>query len=268
MQRQYQRPPVRRQKRKRRKKSSVYGQFNLPMILVCVLILAVFIAIVVISHDRGGEAVAVSGFGFDGDVTICVDPGHGYDDPGALSNYTGEHSEKDINLKAALMLAEKLRELGFDVIMTRDSDTPPEDMEPDERGMYTLDPNERTAWLKKQDCDLFISLHCNVAENSPAVTGTQIYYCSPAVEQSKEYAKTLTRVFGADMPLRSVEPIDTKRTDSFAVIRDVTIPSVLVEMGFISSPEDSILLLDDRWMDSFTDAIANGMSSFVSDNRR
>ena len=275
MQKQYQRPPVRRQpvkqpvrrpKKRKRKSTSIYGSLNLSVILACVAILAVFIIIAVVSHR--GESVATSVFGFDDDVTICVDAGHGYDDPGALSDYLGDQSEKDINLTAALMLAEKLKELGFEVIMTRDSDTPPEGMEPDSRGLYTMNPNERTAWLKKQDCDLFISLHCNVAQNSNTVTGTLIYYCSPALEQSEGYAKALTRILGQEMPLRSVEPIDTRLGDSFAVIRDVKMPSVLVEMGFISSPDDSVLLLDDGWMDSFTSALANGISSYVADNRK
>lgn len=259
---------VRPTRRRRRKKTVLGSLYGLPIVLICIAFLALFIGIAVLSRIGGGGSVPASGFAFDGKVTVCIDPGHGYDDPGALSDYTGGLYEKDINLAVALSLAGKLKQLGYDVIMTRMSDLPPSDMEPDERGLYTLDPNERTSWVNNSEADLFISLHCNTATASSNAAGTQIYYCSGALPESKDYAVLLCDTLREDIPTQRCDPMDTPVSDSFAVIRDIKVPCVLVEMGFISSPADSAKLCDPAWQDGFAAALANGISRYVSENSR
>ncbi len=266
MQGRYGRVPQRM--RRRRKKSYFGEQYALPVVLICIAFLALFIGIAVLSRTGGKGDTEVSGFAFDGKVTVCIDPGHGYDDPGALSDYTGGLYEKDINLAVSLSLAEKLSELGYEVVMTRDSDSPSPDMEPDERGLYTLDPNERTSWVNNSEADLFISLHCNTAKSSSNVTGTQIYYCSDTSPESKKFAELLCDTLRSDIPTQRCDPKDTDASSSFAVIRDITVPCLLVEMGFISSPSDAAKLCDAAWQDGFASALANGISRYIAANRR
>lgn len=252
----------------KRRRSKISGQRSLPMIIMCAVMLTLFIAIAWFTHIREEQSTPVFSSGSDSEITVCVDPGHGYDDPGALSDYTGELFEKDINLTLSLGLADKLRELGYTVIMTRESDTPPDDMESDSRGMYTLDPNERTALVNESGADVFISLHCNVAEGAPDITGTQIYYCSSAVPASKKYAQILCDALSEELPDRSSKAVDTHRSSSFAVIRDINIPCVLVETGFLSSPDDSELLTDPEWQENFTAVLADGISRYISENKQ
>ncbi len=266
MQGRYRRVPLRA--RRRRKRSYFGEQYALPVVVICIAFLALFICVAVLSRSCAKDDMEVSGFLFDGDVTVCIDPGHGYDDPGALSDYTGDLYEKDINLAVSLSLAEKLSELGYEVVMTRDSDSPGPDMEPDGRGLYTLDPNERTAWVNNSDADLFISLHCNVAQNSPSTVGTQIYYCSDTSPESADFAGLLCETLRSDMPTQRCDPKDTNSSSSFAVIRDITVPCLLVEMGFISSPDEAAKLCDPAWQDGFASALANGISRYIAENSR
>lgn len=61
----------------------------------------------------------------DWNKTICIDPGHGFGDIGAGSEYIGDLSEKDINLKFAKFLSDELASRGYDVFMTHDGETFP-----------------------------------------------------------------------------------------------------------------------------------------------
>ncbi len=95
--------------------------------------------------------------------TIMLDPGHGGNDPGAVSNGI---MEKDLNLKMAKILGKMLREKGFKVLYTRKEDT-------------SVPLEERTAMANSQKADLFLSIHCN-AHDSQSVRGFEVYYLNLA----------------------------------------------------------------------------------------
>lgn len=89
-------------------------------------------------------------------MKICLDPGHGGKDPGAVN---GGFKEKDIVLNIALKLAEILRSNGIEVFLTRDGD------------IYD-NVNEKAGKANRSNADLFISLHCNSAA-SVSANGTE-----------------------------------------------------------------------------------------------
>lgn len=196
-------------------------------------------------------------------LTICIDPGHGYDDPGALCDHTTRY-EKDINLEISLLLAKRLKERGYKIIMTRDSDTPDETLEPNGDGLYLMNPNKRTAFVRSSGADVFISIHCNALENASDVTGTLLYYYGPSDPLTLKYANTLRAALSAAFPERKVETVGTDLENSLAVTRDVDIPSVLAEVGYMTTMSDCALLCDPEWCESFADALCEGIVDFVT----
>ena len=89
---------------------------------------------------------------------IMLDPGHGGSDPGACGL---NKNEETVNLEVALKLKKALTNLGFNVIMTRSSDK-------------TVSLQDRAAHCQKVKPDLYISLHCNSAENK-SVSGIETF---------------------------------------------------------------------------------------------
>lgn len=101
-------------------------------------------------------------------------PGHGFGDIGAGSEYIGDLSEKDINLKFAKFLSDELASRGYDVFMTHDGETFPK-TEID-NGNNNYDYKERTAYANSVGMDYFISIHCNTYDGYQDVQGVRIYY--------------------------------------------------------------------------------------------
>lgn len=160
---------------------------------------------------------------------ICIDAGHGGSDPGATGP-TGT-LEKDNNLAIALLLKEKLENNGAKVIMTRDSD----------RNVAYADAsaNEelgaRVDIANDNQVDLFISIHNDAFTNANA-TGTTTYHYGDI--ESVRLANCLQK--------KLIEHLGTKnrgcRYASFYVIRYTEMTAALIEAGFISNPEEEVLM--------------------------
>ncbi len=127
----------------------------------------------IISHDDPFRVILdISSSGDSGRKksvlnTIVIDPGHGGKDPGAVG--PGGIKEKDVVLKIALKLAEKLRkELGVNVVLTRSRDV-------------FIDVEQRPAIANSVKADLFISIHANASPRKDTF-GIETYYLSPTVD--------------------------------------------------------------------------------------
>jgi N-acetylmuramoyl-L-alanine amidase len=210
--------------------------------------------------------------------TIVIDPGHGGKDPGAIS-VSGLH-EKTINLIVSKYLRDILVKEGFRVILTR------------ERDVY-LTLQERVNIAKKHNADLFVSIHAN-ANRSRQVKGVEIYYLSPSRLKSSERAMALAKTgnfYGKDFPLDvktilwdllitknhsiSIELSDvlyfafknlgfnvkTPRKAPFYVLRFAYVPSVLVEMGYLSNYQEEKTLRKVYYQKQIAQAIAFGIRS-------
>ncbi len=199
---------------------------------------------------------------------ICVDAGHGYDDPGATHANLNGLDEKDITLDIALRLTELLREKGYPVMMTRPSDdvpgNAPDSLKPDNRGLIVLDPYERCDIANAENASLFISVHCNSLPSSSSVRGMQLYYTEAHTPDNADYADvmadSLEEAFG-DRPKITANP----ENDSYVVNRLVEAPSVLVETGFITNAEDAKLMLSEEWKQQMAQALADGICAFLED---
>lgn len=219
--------------------------------------------------------------------TIVIDPGHGGKDPGAVGP-TGLY-EKDVNLKIANLVAERLRNrAAVRVVLTRDDDT-------------FMPLGERTQMANRAGAQVFISLHCNAARSRKA-HGAETYFLSVAntdeeraVAARENAALLLEDPAGATADLDDLSFIllDLAQNEfleesselaeliqaelggqpkcydrgihqaGFYVLNGAYMPAVLIETGFISNREEERLLRSERYCAEMADAICAGVEEFV-----
>jgi len=214
--------------------------------------------------------------------TIVVDPGHGGRDPGATG--VGGVREKDVNLKIAKRLASQLRNRGFKVVLTRDRDR-------------TVDLEERTAIAESADGDVFISIHANASRRSQA-RGFEIYTLDanhqrhnldvaarengiPAsqldalqravarlrADESALYSEQLANhvhrnvIEGVRKQKQAMPDLGLKK-GPFYVLFMSSMPSVLLETGFLTNKHDAKLLTSERFQGMMADKIADGIEHY------
>jgi N-acetylmuramoyl-L-alanine amidase len=174
---------------------------------------------------------------------IVVDPGHGGSDPGASGNGV---IEKEVNLDVSKRVKGKLDSNGAYAVMTRETDTYP-----------TL--SERAALANKQGADAFISIHANAYPNNTDVQGTETFY-------DDTYAGALSKELATYINRELVDKLDTKdrgvKNVGFKVIREATMPSVLVELAFLTNEEDAAKLRSNYYREQAAVAITNGVLTF------
>ena len=178
-------------------------------------------------------------------LVICIDAGHGGNDPGSLAGYT-ERYEKDDNLTVALATQKYLEKSTEDirVIMTRDSDE-----------FVSLD--DRCTIANTQKADLFVSLHRNSAENA---SGVEVWV------HNDEPAPDCRLAYNILVALEKVGISKNKGVRfgyisdpalNYQVNRETDMPSCLVELGFMSSTDDNALF--DKNVDAYGKAIAEAI---------
>lgn len=175
--------------------------------------------------------------------TIVLDPGHGGSAFGA--QYEGI-SEKNINLAVALKLERRLKECGYNVILTRSQDT--------SIGLY-----QRADLANAVQADLFVSLHSNASVTNLQATGIYTYY-HPSSRRGARLAQAIqtpaTQLTGAAD--RGIESAD------FVVLRETEMCAVLVEMGFMSTHSELMLLISDSYQDKLAAGIAEGIVQYLN----
>ncbi|MBM7649333.1 N-acetylmuramoyl-L-alanine amidase [Bacillus ectoiniformans] len=179
------------------------------------------------------------------DRLIVVDAGHGGKDPGAVKNGA---QEKIVALEVAKRVQTKLQNDGAKVLMTRVSDTYP-----------TL--SDRVNFAKSHYGELFISIHFNAAGSS-AAKGAETFYNSDNVNsvESKELAVEIQKqlVSMTNMYDRGV------KDGNFHVIREQSMPSVLVELGFITNADDYKKLTSPYYWNLYAEAVYRGTKAYYS----
>jgi len=173
-----------------------------------------------------------------GPSLVVIDPGHGGRDPGAIS-YLG-HYEKDIVLQISRRLATILQQRGIQVIMTRQGDT-------------FIELEERAAIANQAGANLFVSIHAD-SHNDRMHQGFTLYIARSASEASRRFGRSFENTL-------SMTGIPSKglRTADYRVLVQTSVPAVLVETGFLSSPSEAALLLDGNHQERIAAAIADGI---------
>lgn len=216
--------------------------------MACLLIVLVFLCAInlnmIVSMSGGDKKV------------IVIDAGHGGIDPGKVG--VNNVLEKDINLKIAALLKEKLEAQGITVVMTRDSDA----------GLYNEnDSNKKISDMKKRckmiedsGCILAVSIHQN-SYHEESAKGPQVFYYSG----SEKGEKLAHEIQGSLVELLKPSKIRTeKANDSYYLLKNVRCPVVIVECGFLSNWDEATLLCDAAYQESAADAICKGILNFIN----
>lgn len=181
--------------------------------------------------------------------TIVIDAGHGGDDSGAVSNVLGYTlKEKDITLSIATKVKDILTSSGYNVVMTRSSDTYP-----------TL--SQRAELANKQGAAIFVSIHMNSATTEQA-NGTETYYAT--VNNGSAFGATSAQL-AKNIQTRLQSALSSRnrgvKTANHAVTKNSLMPAALVEVGFISNTEEAAKLATDSYQNLAASAIADGIAA-------
>lgn len=214
---------------------------------------------------------------------IVIDPGHGGDQPGAISN-TGL-AEKDVTLDIALRLRQLMKQSPFEVLLTRETD-------------QTVTLANRVAFANSKKADLFVSIHINWMQPR-SIRPLETYYVGatndPQVLQLaslenrqsgyslSEYRQLLEKVYldvrrnesralattvEAEL-YRSLKPLNPKLNDRgvkmapFAVLVGTQMPAVLAEVSSLSNDEDDKLLKDEQYREKIAVSLFEGINTYA-----
>ncbi len=181
---------------------------------------------------------------------ILVDAGHGGRDGGARARDSGTW-EKEINLQTALALRDALEEAGARVILTRDADRQYSDNKRE-------DLTARLGLARENGAEMVISIHMN-EYRSRRESGPQVFY-----RAGQEESRLLAGALQSSL-IRALAPKKERAAmagDYFILSLDV--PSVLVECGFLSNPEEEKLLLTASYRRKIAEAIRDGVIEYFS----
>ena len=221
---------------------------------------------------------------------IVIDAGHGADDVGAVG--PNKRYEKIVNLNVTKYLAALLKQRGYTVYLTRNNDT-------------FIKVMDRTILANEKNADLFISVHTNAVpkEKANEVDGVETFFLSPArSERAKRVAElenktdiremsnsskdvfleslnrpriTASHKFAIDVQAGILQSTRSKYKDvkdsgvregPFWVLVGAQMPSILVELGYVSHPTESKRLYDKNYQQLLANGIANGVDSYFSKN--
>ena len=189
---------------------------------------------------------------------VYLDAGHGGYDPGA--SYFGI-SEKSLTLAIQSRVKAKLEAEGYQVVTTRTSDT-------------YVDLTDRSRAANASESDIFVSIHIN-ASGSSAAQGIETYYYQPYAEYPSRinatYHANPTRLSMSDTLANAIQSSLINATgaqnqgvkrQTFAVLRETTAPAVLLELGFLSNPQEAARLNTSAYQETLANAIMAGIKSY------
>ena len=219
---------------------------------------------------------------------ILIDAGHGGKDPGALKTYkiNGKDvtiQEKDINLKVARLLGERLKTAYPDkqIILTRDKDI-----------FLTLQERTEIAnnvKVKPDEAVLFISVHVNSSLNKTS-SGYEVWYLSPGYRRTvldksstddsslfpilnsmleEEYTTESIMIAkfimdGLESQIGNESKARGIKAEEWFVVKNSNMPSVLIELGFVSNEKEALLLNNDTYLKKAALGIYNGIAAFIT----
>lgn len=182
---------------------------------------------------------------------IYLDPGHGGLDPGAIY---GGINEKDINLEISKKIEEKLSKLGAIVYMTRYGDY---DLSVNNTiNRKRSDLSRRSNIINKSNCDLFLSIHLN-AEETNSYRGAQAFYAEKN-EKNIEIAKIFQEEFKKS--LNSTR--NYKKDNTLYLQKRLKVPGVLLEVGFLSNPNERYLLKQETYQNKIAETIVSATLTY------
>lgn len=178
---------------------------------------------------------------------ILLDPGHGGKDPGCIS-YSGKF-EKYVNLNVAKKLKEKLVSLGATVYMTRTGDT-------------YIHNIERGKMADKLGVDILLSIHHNsLGSSRPDYFGLSTYY-NTINYSDRRYGYDLAEALYLNAITLNGVYRDGIYDRNYQVLRETNTPAALIEIGFMSNPQEELNVNTDSFQNLMVEKLANGIIDY------
>ena len=182
---------------------------------------------------------------------IVLDSGHGGEDPGKIG--VNQAKEKDVNLKIAKKTKERLEKKGWKVVMTREKDVMLGDPAAGNKKIH--DMKARVERINKTMPQAAVSIHQNSYED-PEIHGAQVFYYSHSRE-GEAVAKILQE------SLQEIDPENHRRAkanETYYLLRRTKVPTVIVECGFLTNPEEAEKLSGEEYQEQVAEAVAKGIA--------
>lgn len=191
------------------------------------------------------------------EYTIVIDAGHGGKDGGAVGKNSGV-TESYLNLQYALTLKEICEEFGYKVVLTRD----------DMNGLYSAfasnkkrsEMENRRKIIEQTNPDVVISIHMNSFSTSEG-RGAQVFYAQGS-ESGEVLAQSVQDVFAKNIDYAKQKA----KVGDYYILNCVDNPSILVECGFLSNPEEELLLQEEEYMQRFCYNLFCGVLAYLKFN--
>lgn len=184
---------------------------------------------------------------------IYLDPGHGGLDPGAIYK---DLEEEQINLEISTKLAKSLEQLGAIVYLTRTGDY---DLAvPNTINRKRSDLSRRANIINRSKCDLYLSLHLN-SETSSTWKGAQVFY-----DDVNEKNKTIAEIMQKSLEEKVNTKREFKEMTTIYMYQRIKQPGVLIELGFLSNPNERYLLTTNTYQQKLIDAMINGIRTYLN----
>lgn len=180
--------------------------------------------------------------------TIYLDAGHGGVDPGTI--YKNIY-EKDINLEIVYKLKETLESNGATVLLTRYSDY---DLAvPNAVNRKKSDLSRRANVINNSNADIYISIHLN-ASSSSTWSGAQVFY-----DDVNEKNESLAKIIQQELRKNTNTKRKYQITNNMYMYKKIEIPGVLIEVGFLSNPNERYILKQKWYQQKLANVITNGI---------
>lgn len=173
---------------------------------------------------------------------VILDAGHGGSDPGCI---IGEYNEKDITLQITYLIQNKLEENGVKTYLTRKDDT-------------YISLSDRVSKAQKARGTLFVSIHCNSYQTDTSISGFECYYYFDRDKQLSEKIMQAVQYLGLQ--------IRNAKYGNYYVLRENSMPSVLVETGYMTNPLELQQLNTPEYQQQLAGAIAQGIMDTINAN--
>lgn len=188
-------------------------------------------------------------------VTIILDAGHGGKDGGASS--ASGIVEKEVVLSVTKKVEDYLKLQGFNVILTRDGDY--DLAAPEAKKRKQQDLNKRVQIMSENENAIAISIHANAIANS-TWKGAQTFY-DPKKIENKKLATAIMNSMKEN--LEGTTTREAKSISSLFILKNSTVPTTLVEIGFLSNPDEAELLNSDSYQKQIAYAIYEGILYYL-----
>ncbi|MHC0064609.1 N-acetylmuramoyl-L-alanine amidase [Nostoc sp. UIC 10890] len=176
-----------------------------------------------------------------GKLLVVIDPGHGGKDSGAPG--LGGLLEKDVVLPIGRRVAAILEQNGVQAILTRDAD-------------FFVELQGRVNIAERVNATLFVSIHANSVDGRPSVNGLEVYYYESGYALAEAVRNSILQNIG------TIKDRGTRKA-RFYVLRKSSMPSILVETGYMSGYEDNPRLGTPEYQNRMAEAIASGILKYL-----